>query len=109
MKKKLLILIAAFLVFQNPLSAQSMTDNQLFQYVQTEMEKGTPQQTIVQNLIKRGVTTDQLQRVRRKVEAEQKQLGATNLTGQKQEESRLRSHSSSSSSTTQPSTVNPQP
>ncbi len=90
MKKKLLILIAAFLVFQNPLSAQSMTDNQLILYVQTEMEKGTPQQTIVQNLIKRGVTTDQLQRVRRKVEAEQKQLGATNLTGQKPQESRLR-------------------
>lgn len=98
MKKKLLILITAILVLQNPLSAQSMTDNQLIQYVQTEMEKGTPQQTIIQNLIKRGVTTDQLKRVRRKVEAEQKQLGASNLTGQEQQESRLRGQSSSSSS-----------
>ena len=81
MKKKLLIALLSFLVVQVPVLAQSMSDSQLIQYVQKEMEKGTSQQTIIQNLIKRGVTTEQLQRVRRKVEAEQKQLGATDLTG----------------------------
>ena len=99
MKKKLLIALLASLAFQTPMLAQSMSDNQLIQYVQKEMEKGTPQQTIIQNLIKRGVTTEQLQRVRRKVEAEQKQLGAKDLTGQ-QEASRLRTGGSDKKETT---------
>ena len=89
MKQKILVIILALLTFQLPALAQSMSDSQLIQYVQKEMEKGTPQQTIIQNLIKRGVTTEQLQRVRRKVEAEQKQLGAKDLTSNAQE-SRLR-------------------
>ena len=103
MKRKLLILIAAFLTYQSPMLAQSMTDSQLINYVKTEMEKGTPQQTIIQNLIKRGVTTTQLQRVRRKVEAEQKQLGATDLTG-KQEVERLRTGSNDKKETTKSKT-----
>ena len=40
MKKKLLIVLLAFLAIQTPLLAQSMTDSQLIQYVQKEMEKG---------------------------------------------------------------------
>lgn len=103
MKKKLLIALLAFLAIQTPLLAQSMTDSQLIQYVQKEMEKGTPQQTIIQNLIKRGVTTEQLQRVRRKVEAEQKQLGATDLTG-KQEVERQRTGSNDKKETTKSQT-----
>ena len=103
MKKKLLIALLAFLAIQTPLLAQSMTDSQLIQYVQKEMEKGTPQQTIIQNLIKRGVTTEQLQRVRRKVEAEQKQLGATDLTG-KQEVERQRTGSNDKKETTKSKT-----
>ena len=103
MKRKLLILIAAFLTYQSPMLAQSMTDSQLINYVKTEMEKGTPQQTIIQNLIKRGVTTTQLQRVRRKVEAEQKQLGATDLTG-KQEVERQRTGSNDKKDTTKSKT-----
>lgn len=77
------------MALQSPIMSQTMSDAKLIEYVQTEMEKGTSQQTIIQNLIKRGVTTAQLQRVRRKIEAEQKQLGAVDLTG-KQDESRLR-------------------
>ena len=75
MKKKILLLMLASIAWYMPAAAQSMSDNQLIQYVQSEMEKGTAQQTIVKNLIKRGVTTQQLQRVRRKMEAEQQQLG----------------------------------
>ena len=41
MKRKLLILIAAFLTYQSPMLAQSMTDSQLINYVKTEMEKLT--------------------------------------------------------------------
>jgi len=69
-----------------------MTDDQLIRYVLQEKEKGTDQQTIVRNVMQRGVTVEQLRRVRKKVEAEQKQLGAVDLTGstQQQTNSRLR-------------------
>ena len=53
-----------------------MTDNQLIQYLKKEKEKGTEEQTIVRNVMQRGVTVEQLRRVRKKLEAEQKQLGA---------------------------------
>ena len=89
MKKKILLLMLASIAWYMPAAAQSMSDNQLIQYVQSEMEKGTAQQTIVKNLIKRGVTTQQLQRVRRKMEAEQQQLGASDLMG-KTDDTRLR-------------------
>lgn len=61
--------------------AQSMSDEQVMRYVRQEQEKGNSQQQIVTQLLKRGVTPDQLRRVRRKYEAEQKNLGATDLTG----------------------------
>ncbi len=68
-----------------PAAAQSMSDQQLIRYIMQEKEKGTDQKTIVSNVMRRGVTADQLQRVRKKLEAEQKQLGASDLTGQKQQ------------------------
>ena len=61
--------------------AQSMTDEQLIKYVQAEKEKGTSQNVILRNLVAKGVTPEQVRRVRRKVEAEQQQLGASDLTG----------------------------
>ena len=89
--KKIAILIALFaFAAVMPLSAQSMSDQQLIRYVMQEKEKGTDQQTIIANLVKRGVTPDQLRRVRKKVEAEQKQLGASDLTGRNQQQGRSR-------------------
>ncbi|MDE6158753.1 MAG: SLBB domain-containing protein [Bacteroidaceae bacterium] len=58
--------------------AQSMTDDKVLEYVQSEQEKGTKQVTIVQNLLQKGVTREQMQRVRKKYEASQSGLGATN-------------------------------
>lgn len=75
--------------------AQSMTDEQVIQFVQTEMGKGTNQQTIVTKLLQKGVTADQLRRVRKKYEAEQSQLGAVDLTGKgnvKMSDNRLRTN-----------------
>ena len=65
--------------------AQSMTDEQLIRYVLQEKEKGTSQDAIVRNVLQRGVTVEQLRRVRKKVEAEQKQLGAVDLSGSSQQ------------------------
>ncbi len=61
--------------------AQSMTDDQVIQYVMKEQKKGTNQEKILSQLLRKGVTPDQLRRIRKKVEAEGYQLGASDLTG----------------------------
>lgn len=61
--------------------SQSMTDDQVIQFVQKEQAAGSNQQSIVQKLLKKGVTVEQLRRIRKKVEAEQNQMGAVDLTG----------------------------
>ena len=58
-----------------------MTDDQVIQFVQKEQAAGSNQQSIVQKLLKKGVTPEQLRRIRKKVEAEQSQMGAVDLTG----------------------------
>ncbi len=45
-----------------------MTDDQVLKYLVTETQKGTSQQQMAAELIKKGVTTAQIQRVRQKAE-----------------------------------------
>ncbi|MBR4644548.1 MAG: SLBB domain-containing protein [Bacteroidaceae bacterium] len=59
--------------------AQSMTDSQVIQFVQQEQQKGSDQQTIVTKLFQKGVTTEQLRRIRKKYEAQKNMLGAVDL------------------------------
>ena len=87
--KKLIFILGLF-VCALPTFAQSMTDEQVIQYVQQQQEKGVNQQQIVTRLLQRGVTTEQLRRIRRKYEAEQQNLGATDLTGQNANKSQSR-------------------
>ena len=68
----LLFVLIPFIAF-----AQSMTDNQVIKFIQKEYTKGTSQTQIVQKLIQKGVTTAQLQRVRKKFNKQQEQLKAT--------------------------------
>lgn len=64
--------------------AQSgMTDEQVVRFVLEQQAQGKNQTQIVQQLLQRGVTPDQMRRVRKKYEAEQEQLGASDLTGSK--------------------------
>ncbi|MBO5750118.1 MAG: hypothetical protein J6R36_04135, partial [Bacteroidaceae bacterium] len=58
------------------LMAQSMSDDKVVQFVLDEQEKGASQQDIASQLLKKGVTAEQLRRVRKKYEAEKGQLGA---------------------------------
>ena len=62
--------------------AQAMTDNQIIQFVQQEQQKGSDQQTIVTKLLQKGVTPEQLRRIRKKYEAQKTQLGAVDLQEQ---------------------------
>lgn len=64
------------------MQAQSMTDAQVIQYVSEQQARGSDQQTIVSRLLQRGVTVQQLQRIRKNLEAEKSQLGAVDLNGQ---------------------------
>ena len=64
-----IILFTAFLFSCIFAGAQSaMTDDQVLKYVVAETQKGTSQQQMAAELIKKGVTTSQLQRVRQKAE-----------------------------------------
>ena len=71
MIKKITLFVALILVGAMGAFAQSMTDDQIISYIMRENEKGTSQQKIVTELISRGVTTTQLQRVRRKAQTMQ--------------------------------------
>lgn len=76
--------------------AQSvMTDEQVMQYVLNENQKGTSQTEIVANLMKQGVSLDQIQRLKNKYskQTDNSALGARDLTGT----SRLRSNSGTAS------------
>lgn len=55
--------------------ADTMTDNQVMSYVMAETQKGTSQQEIAKELIQKGVSIQQLQRVKRKAESMKMEQG----------------------------------
>lgn len=83
MNTKRLYMALAACFFILGVYAQSMSDEDVVGFVQTEQEKGASQQSIVSKLLQKGVTVEQLRRIRKKYEAEQKQPGAMDLTGSK--------------------------
>ena len=71
----------------------SMTDNQVVDFVIEQNAKGVSRQDIVTQLFKRGVTMDQLQRLKKKYERQLKKgsLGAMDITaGSKEVKKRMR-------------------
>lgn len=58
--------------------AQKMTDDQVIEFVMSAQEKGASQQDIAKDLMRRGVTMDQINRIKRKMESQEKSgMGAT--------------------------------
>lgn len=94
MKKYTTILL--FLVLGSPFSvlAQStMTDSQIMEFIVRENEKGTSRSQIVTKLMERGVTVEQIRKVREKYEKQQKkdQPGALDISGyDKKKQDRMR-------------------
>ena len=76
-----ILLACVACIWMQCMFAQSMSDDQVVKYVMEQQEKGKDQQYIVNQLLQRGVTVDQLRRIRKKYEAEQSQPGAVDLTG----------------------------
>lgn len=96
MIKKIFVGICLLCGFVQATFAQSdMTDEQVMQYVLKENQKGTSQTEIVTNLMKQGVSLDQIQRLKNKYSKQtgKSVMGARDLTGT----SRLRSNNSGTS------------
>ena len=75
-------LLFLFTICSANLVAQKMTDNQVIQYVMEQREKGKDQQTIANDLAKKGVTAEQMVRIRNKYQAQNSLMGADDVTGQ---------------------------
>ncbi len=78
---KIMLLALAMMMASVSAQAQSMSDEQVVEFVKREQEKGQSQQQIVTKLLQKGVTTDQLRRIRKKYDAEKSTLGASDVTG----------------------------
>lgn len=63
------------------LAQSGMTDDQVIKYVKQQQKLGKKQSEIVSDLFTRGVTADQMRRIRKKYEAQQSNYGAVDLTG----------------------------
>lgn len=79
-----------FLVFSlvGTVVAQQMTDDQVVQYVKSAQQTGKTQKEIATELMRRGVTKEQIERIREKYESEQSGQSPTN--GKEDERSRQR-------------------
>jgi protein involved in polysaccharide export with SLBB domain len=89
------ILILCFLTLSSvQLFAQSssMSDDQVMSFVISENDKGTSQSQIVTKLMQRGVSIEQIRRIRDKYQKEQNGsvMGAKDITGTSQSKDRLR-------------------
>ena len=94
--KYIIRLIASIIVFLcigiADVSAQSMTDEQVLQFVAVEYQKGTSQAQIVTKLMQKGVDINQIRRVKQKYERQANNggLGVKDITGEQTSNDRLR-------------------
>ena len=63
MAKRIILLLSCVFCLQF-IVAQSMSDDQIAQYVLTEQSRGTSQRTIANNLLQKGVTFDRLRKLK---------------------------------------------
>ena len=94
LKRILLTLTLLMGVMFNVSAQSSMTDNQVMQFMIKENERGTPRAEIVTKLIERGVTIEQIKRIRDKYEKQQSGtvVGAKDISGVSNDKKRLRSN-----------------
>ena len=93
MRKYIISLLVFALFAAETVSAQSsMTDTQVMEFVVKEHEAGTSQAQIVTKLMQRGVSIDQIRRVRNKYERQMKGdgLGVKNITTSGKNDDRMR-------------------
>ena len=64
-KKLLSVLVLVFALSGSMLAQQSMSDQQVLEYVKTGMQQGKDQRQIATELARRGVTQEQAKRVKK--------------------------------------------
>ena len=79
MKRNILSILLLIMCPLFSMAQSSMTDEQLMQYVIKEHDAGTSQQQIVTKLMQRGVSIQQIRRVKAKYERQIKQNGLGNV------------------------------
>ena len=63
---KLIIIIVLLTMGATPVVAQSMSDDKVIEYILKEQNKGTSQSQIVIQLMQKGVTIEQIRRIKAK-------------------------------------------
>lgn len=89
------LLIAFVSVFCCTLTAYAqsgMTDSEIMQFIVSENEKGTSRDQIITKLLEKGVSIEQIQKIRDKYEREgsQSQVGTRDISGVKDTKNRIR-------------------
>ena len=75
MRKYIVSLVMLLMCMTVAVAQSSMTDDQVIRFVVKEQKAGSSQQEIAMKLVQRGVTTDQIKRVQKKVERLKKDKG----------------------------------
>ena len=92
--KKFIISILLSVLLPTIAAAQSMTDEQVIKFVMEQQQMGKSQQQIVTQLMQKGVSIDQIRRIRQKYEKQngQTSLGAVDITGESKVNDRMRTN-----------------
>ncbi|MDY5126146.1 MAG: SLBB domain-containing protein [Prevotella sp.] len=92
--KKFIISILLSVLLPTIATAQSMTDEQVIKFVMEQQQMGKSQQQIVTQLMQKGVSIDQIRRIRQKYEKQngQTSLGAVDITGESKVNDRMRTN-----------------
>lgn len=86
--RKLIFLFFLSFILSGVVNAQQMTDNEVIEYVKNAQKAGKAQKQIAVELMRRGVTKEQMQRIQQKYQSAQasNQQGKTSATRIRQEE-----------------------
>lgn len=81
MRKVIVLLGMLMMICMTATAQSSMTDEQVIKFVMKEQKAGSTQQEIAVKLVQKGVTTDQIKRVQKKVERLKKDEGLGTVEG----------------------------
>lgn len=82
MIRKFFVLLCLTLGFSSAIMAQSMTDQQVINYAKQQAELGVSQRDIATQLLRRGVTMQQLQRIQQRMQQDNGATGANTAPSQ---------------------------
>ena len=88
MLKRTFFLFIFFSISLITYAQSGMSDNQVIEFLIEQKQSGVPESAIVPKLMQRGVTVEQLKRVRRMYESQKKQMGTVNTSPEQEEDNK---------------------